>query len=216
MNGVLCAIWGRRATTKKALLRFWKNAHRHSQESNGTSAKAMTNKPQDIEVTFAKAPASRATIAIVGSGMMGAGIAQLAAVAGYRVVLYDILPEALTKAVDTLKISIQKLVERRYVSADEGLRAVNLVTPVQSLVKLKDADMVIEAVAEDLQVKRSLFRNLEAVVSRECILASNTSSLSITAIASDLKYPERVVGMHFFNPVQTMQLVEGRARVGHE
>jgi 3-hydroxybutyryl-CoA dehydrogenase len=174
----------------------------------GTCTKAMTNKPQYNDLTFAKASVSRATIAIVGSGMMGAGIAQLAAVACHRVVLYDIRPEALKKAVDTLKVGIQKLVERRYISADEGLRAENLVTPVQSLANLKDADMVIEAIAEDLQVKRSLFRSLEAVVSRECILASNTSSLSITAVASGLEYPERVVGMHFFNPVQAMQLVE--------
>jgi 3-hydroxybutyryl-CoA dehydrogenase len=168
----------------------------------------MTKKPQDIEVKFAKASASRATVAIVGSGMMGAGIAQLAAVAGHCVVLYDIRPETLTKAVDTLTKGIQKLVEKSHISADEGLRATNLVTPVHSLSKLKDADLVIEAVSEDLQVKRALFAELEAVVSRECILASNSSSLSITAIASELKYPERVVGMHFFNPVQVMQLVE--------
>jgi 3-hydroxybutyryl-CoA dehydrogenase len=168
----------------------------------------MTKKPQDIEVTLSKASASRATVAIVGSGMMGAGIAQLAAVAGHRVVLYDIRPEALTKAVDTLKKGIQKLAQKSHISADEGLRAANLITSVQSLAKLNDADIVIEAVAEDLQVKRALFAELEAVVSRECILASNTSSLSITAIASELKYPERVVGMHFFNPVQAMQLVE--------
>jgi 3-hydroxybutyryl-CoA dehydrogenase len=174
----------------------------------GIPARAMTKKPQDIEVTSAKVSTSGVTVAIVGSGMMGAGIAQLAAIAGHRVVLYDIRPEALTKAVDTLKKGIQKLVEESLVSADEGLKAVTLVTPVQSLANLKDSDMVIEAVAEDLQIKRALFGELESVVSRECILASNTSSLSITAIASELKYPERVVGMHFFNPVQAMQLVE--------
>jgi 3-hydroxybutyryl-CoA dehydrogenase len=168
----------------------------------------MTKKPQDIEVTSAKVSASRATVAIVGSGMMGAGIAQLAAIAGHRVVLYDIRPEALTKAVDTLTKGIQKLVEKGHISADEGLKAVTLVTPVQSLANLKDSDMVIEAIAEDLQIKRALFGELESVVSRGCVLASNTSSLSITAIASRLKYPERVVGMHFFNPVQSMQLVE--------
>jgi 3-hydroxybutyryl-CoA dehydrogenase len=174
----------------------------------GTFARAMTKKPHDIEVSFAEASASRATVAIVGSGMMGAGIAQLAAIAGHPVVLYDIRPEAVTNAVDTLRKSIQKLVEKRHISADGGLRAANLVIPVQSLAKLKDAYIVIEAVAEDLQVKSALFGELETVVSRECILASNTSSLSITAIASGLKYPQRVAGMHFFNPVQTMQLVE--------
>jgi 3-hydroxybutyryl-CoA dehydrogenase len=147
-------------------------------------------------------------VAVVGSGVMGVGIAQLAAVAGYSVLLYDIRPDALKNAVAGLKNGIQRLVDKNYLSASKGQEAVVRITTVQSLSNLKDAGMVIEAVAEDLQVKRSLFLELEALVSNSCILASNTSSLSITAIASHLQFPGRVVGMHFFNPVHAMQLVE--------
>jgi 3-hydroxybutyryl-CoA dehydrogenase len=168
----------------------------------------MTDKSQDSEDTSQGALDSGAKVAIVGSGVMGVGIAQLAAVAGYSVVLYDIRPEALAKALANLKKGILRLVDKNHISAYEGSQAVDRVSMVKSLSDLNDAGMVVEAVAEDLQVKRSLFNELEAVVSRSCILASNTSSLSITSIASDLQFPERVVGMHFFNPVQAMQLVE--------
>jgi 3-hydroxybutyryl-CoA dehydrogenase len=174
----------------------------------GACAQSMTNKSQDNQVPSEKALDSDAIVAIVGSGMMGVGIAQLAAVAGHRVVLYDIRPEALTKAVDNLKKGVQRLVEKDHISAEEGHQAADRITTAQSLSNLGAAGMVIEAAVEDLQVKRALFSEFEAVVSRDCILASNTSSLSITAIASHLKYPERVVGMHFFNPVHAMHLVE--------
>ena len=168
----------------------------------------MTKMLQDNEALSERALESGAIVAIVGSGMMGAGIAQLAAVAGHNVLLYDIQPEALTIAVDNLKKGVQRLVDKNLISSSEGQQAVDRITPVPSLSNLRNAAMVIEAVAEDLQIKRALFSELEAVVSRDCILASNTSSLSITGIASHLKFPERVVGMHFFNPVQAMQLVE--------
>jgi 3-hydroxybutyryl-CoA dehydrogenase len=168
----------------------------------------MTDRLQESEDVPAKALDSGVIIAVVGSGVMGVGIAQLAAVAGYSVLLYDIDPEALTKAVANLKKSLQRLVDKNYLSASEGHRAAGRITTVQSLSDLKNAGMVLEAVAEDLQVKRGLFSELEAIVSRNCILASNTSSLSITAIASHLQFPERVAGMHFFNPVHAMQLVE--------
>jgi 3-hydroxybutyryl-CoA dehydrogenase len=168
----------------------------------------MTTKLQDCECTSKHALDSEAIVAVVGSGTMGVGIAQLAAVAGHRVVLYDIRPEALTKAVANLKMGIQRLVDKAHISTDEGHQAQDRITTTQSLSDLNTAGMVIEAVAEDLQVKRALFSELEAIVAKDCILASNTSSLSITAIASHLNFPERVVGMHFFNPVQAMQLVE--------
>jgi 3-hydroxybutyryl-CoA dehydrogenase len=168
----------------------------------------MTTNSQNRE-GFSKGVLDAETIvAIVGCGIMGIGIAQLAAVAGHRVILYDIQPEALTKALESLKRGIQKLVDKDQISTGEGRQAANRITMAQSLSDLKDAGMVIEAAAEDLQIKRTLFGELEAVVSENCILASNTSSLSITAIASPLKFPERVVGMHFFNPVQAMRLVE--------
>jgi len=168
----------------------------------------MTTELHRSVVDFEQALAPGAIVAIVGSGVMGVGIAQLAAVAGHRVVLYDIRPEALTKAIESLKQGVRRLVERAHISDDEGVRAVERITTAQSLSDLNNAGMVIEAAVEDLQIKRGLFSELEAVVSRDCILASNTSSLSITAIASHLKFPERVVGMHFFNPVHVMQLVE--------
>jgi 3-hydroxybutyryl-CoA dehydrogenase len=168
----------------------------------------MTIELQTCERNSKYALGSEAIVAVVGSGTMGVGIAQLAAVAGHRVVLYDIRPEALTKAAESLKTGIQRLVDKAHISAIEGDRVVDRITLAQSLSELGSAGMVIEAVAEDLQVKGVLFSDLEAIVTKECILASNTSSLSITAIASYVKVPERVVGMHFFNPVQAMQLVE--------
>jgi 3-hydroxybutyryl-CoA dehydrogenase len=168
----------------------------------------MTKMLQDNESISERALESGAIVAIVGSGMMGVGIAQLAAVAGHNVLLYDIQPEALTTAVDNLKKGVQRLVDKNLISSSEGQQAIDRIATAKSLSNLDNAAMVIEAVAEDLQIKRSLFSELEAVVSRDCILASNTSSLSITGIASHLKFPERVVGMHFFNPVQAMQLVE--------
>src|SRR6202453_928135 len=168
----------------------------------------MTNKSQGSEYASEEALDLGATVAIVGSGVMGTDIAQVAAVAGHPVILYDIRPEALAKAIESLPKGIQKLVDKKYLSADEGHRVIARIATTESLSDLKNADMVIEAAVEDLQVKRSLFKELEGFVSRDCIFASNTSSLSITAIASDLKHPERVAGMHFFNPVHAMQLVE--------
>jgi 3-hydroxybutyryl-CoA dehydrogenase len=168
----------------------------------------MTKMLRDKEAISERALESGAIVAIVGSGMMGVGIAQLAAVAGHNVLLYDIQPEALTIAVSNLKKGVQRLVDKNLISSSEGQQAVDRIATVKSLSNLDNAAMVIEAVAEDLQTKRSLFSELEAVVSKDCILASNTSSLSITGIASPLKFPERVVGMHFFNPVHAMQLVE--------
>jgi 3-hydroxybutyryl-CoA dehydrogenase len=168
----------------------------------------MTTKPKDNEVSFEEALDSDATVGVVGSGMMGVGIAQLAAVSGHNVLLYDIRPEALTIAVDRLNKDIQRLVDKSRISSIEGQQAVNRISMVHSLSDMNHVAIVIEAVAENIEIKRALFSDLEAVVSRDCILASNTSSLSITAIASHLKLPERVVGMHFFNPVHAMHLVE--------
>src|ERR1700733_4114604 len=118
----------------------------------------MTIKLQDCEDTSKHALDSEAIVAVVGSGTMGVGIAQLAAVAGHRVVLYDIRPEALTKAISNLKMGIQRLVDKARISANEGDRAVDRITPARSLSDLNGAGMVIEAVAEDLQVKGVLFR----------------------------------------------------------
>jgi 3-hydroxybutyryl-CoA dehydrogenase len=139
------------------------------------------------------------TVAVVGAGTMGAGIAQVAAVAGHPVLIYDAVPGAATAAVGT----IRERVARR--GTDPA--AVDL-TAADGLPDLGTAQVVVEAIVEDLAAKRALFADLEQVVAADCILATNTSSLSPTAVARDLHHPERVVGLHFFNPAPAMKLVE--------
>jgi 3-hydroxybutyryl-CoA dehydrogenase len=147
-------------------------------------------------------------IAVVGSGAMGSGIAQVAASAGHRVLVYDTRPEAVAKAIAGIGKAYDKLVEKGRMSAPEADLACGRLLPAQSLAELKEAALVVEAIVEDLDVKRTLFAELEGIVGPDCILATNTSSISVTAIAAQLKRPERLVGMHFFNPVPLMALVE--------
>jgi 3-hydroxybutyryl-CoA dehydrogenase len=147
-------------------------------------------------------------IAVVGSGAMGSGIAQVAASAGHRVLVYDTRPEAVAKAVAGIGEAYDKLVEKGRMGAPEADLARERLVPAQTLAELKDAALVVEAIVEDLDVKRTLFAELEGIVGPNCILATNTSSISVTAIAAQLKRPERLVGMHFFNPVPLMALVE--------
>ena len=147
-------------------------------------------------------------IAVIGSGAMGSGIAQVAASAGYRVKLYDTRPEAVAKAIDGIGKTYGKLVEKGKMSGEQAAGARDRITEARSLEDAADAALVIEAIVENLDAKRKLFADLEEIVSGECILATNTSSISVTSIAAQLKRPERVVGMHFFNPVPLMALVE--------
>jgi 3-hydroxybutyryl-CoA dehydrogenase len=149
-----------------------------------------------------------AVVAVVGSGAMGAGIAQVAAMAGHTVRLFDTRPEAVDKAIAGIGKMFGKLVEKGRMGALEADLARERLQPAPSLDALKDAALVVEAVVEDLEVKRTLFRQLEDIVDARCILATNTSSISVTAIAAPLARPERLVGMHFFNPVPLMALVE--------
>jgi 3-hydroxybutyryl-CoA dehydrogenase len=149
-----------------------------------------------------------AVVAVVGSGAMGAGIAQVAAMAGHTVRQFDTRPEAVDKAIDGIGKMFGKLVEKGRMGALEADLARERLQPAQSLDQLKDAALVVEAVVEDLEVKRLLFKQLEDIVDAHCILATNTSSISVTAIAAPLKRSERLVGMHFFNPVPLMALVE--------
>jgi 3-hydroxybutyryl-CoA dehydrogenase len=149
-----------------------------------------------------------AVVAVIGSGAMGAGIAQVAAMAGHSILLFDTRPEATDKAIDGIGKMFGKLVEKGRMGALEADLARERLQPVQSLDQLKDAALVVEAVVEDLEVKRQLFKQLEDIVDSSCILATNTSSISVTAIAAPLERPERLVGMHFFNPVPLMALVE--------
>ena len=145
-------------------------------------------------------------IGVVGSGAMGTGIAQVAAVAGHRVILSDQSEDALGRAKNNLTATLQKLEEKgKLANANEVLARI---TYAAEPAMLQDCGLVIEAIVEKLDVKNNVFRALEEYVSEYCILASNTSSLSITSIAAACKYPERVMGIHFFNPAPVMALVE--------
>jgi 3-hydroxybutyryl-CoA dehydrogenase len=145
---------------------------------------------------------------IIGSGAMGSGIAQVLASAGHQVVIFDTNPTALNKAQSSLKSSFDKLVEKGKLTTDKAQECLANIQFIENLAGLKDTHLIIEAIVEDLVVKQELFRNIEAVVSEDCILATNTSSLSIASIAASCAHPERVLGIHFFNPAPIMALVE--------
>jgi 3-hydroxybutyryl-CoA dehydrogenase len=147
-------------------------------------------------------------VAVIGSGTMGSGIAQVAATAGCKVKIYDTNLEALAKSKSNLEITLSKLVEKTKIEVVEKARIESNISYVHTLGELSHSDLVIEAIIENLDSKKKLFSELENYVSPETILASNTSSLSIASIASSCKKPERVIGVHFFNPAPLMQLVE--------
>jgi 3-hydroxybutyryl-CoA dehydrogenase len=147
-------------------------------------------------------------IAVIGAGTMGSGIAQVAATAGCLVKLFDAFPETLVRSKKNLDSTLQKLAEKGKISNDEAIRIAENIRYVNSTNDLADSDLIIEAIVENLDVKRTLFSDLEKVVSNSCILASNTSSLSIASIAASCQKADRVIGIHFFNPAPLMQLVE--------
>ncbi|BBU27591.1 3-hydroxybutyryl-CoA dehydrogenase [Burkholderia sp. THE68] len=149
-----------------------------------------------------------AIIGVIGAGAMGAGIAQVAALAGHTVLLYDLDAKALDKAHAGIATNVQRLIDKKKLDQAAGQEAIDRLRVVANLADLRTASLVIEAVAERLDVKRALFGELESIVTQDCILATNTSSISITAIAAPLQHPSRVVGMHFFNPAPLMALVE--------
>ena len=148
------------------------------------------------------------TVAVVGAGTMGAGIAQLAASAGHRTLLFDTNREAVGRAIEHVEAGLAKLIIRGKMTAEQRTTIIGNIHPAGELTDLAEASLVVEAIIEDLATKRSLFGQLEQICSPETILATNTSSLSITAIAAPLSRPERLVGMHFFNPAPIMKLVE--------
>ena len=148
------------------------------------------------------------TIGVVGAGTMGSGIAQLASLAGARTLVYDAMPEGLEKGIERLRGGLAKGAERGRWSAEEAEAAAARVEPVEDLAGLAPCALVIEAIAESLDAKRELFVALAALVDPACVLATNTSSLSVTEIAAPVPHPERVVGMHFFNPAPLMRLLE--------
>lgn len=147
-------------------------------------------------------------VAVVGSGAMGSGIAQVAASAGHQVLLFDTREGAADKAIAEIGKTYARLVEKGRLDAAAAEQAGGRLKRIGSLQEASHAALVVEAIVENLDAKRALFGELEGIVADDCILATNTSSISVTAIAAPLHRPERVVGMHFFNPVPLMALVE--------
>ncbi len=146
-------------------------------------------------------------IFIVGAGAMGNGIAQVAATSGYQVTLMDVVPEQLERAKANIAKSVDKLVSKDVISAEQKAAALSI-PMVTNFVTLPEADLIIEAATENLDLKLKIFRNLDELAQPEAILATNTSSISITKIAAATQRPENVIGMHFMNPVPLMRLVE--------
>lgn len=147
-------------------------------------------------------------IAVIGAGTMGAGIAQLSAQTGARTLLYDAVAAGLERGLGQIEAALARQVDRGRCSAEDAAVVRDRLEPVASLGGLADAGLVIEAAPERLELKRELFAELADVVGPACVLATNTSSLSVTEIAATVPHPERVVGLHFFNPAPVMKLVE--------
>ena len=147
-------------------------------------------------------------VGIIGSGTMGSGIAQVAATAGCQVNLFDANQAMLEKSKASLEKILIRLIEKGRIDTSEKNRIQSNINYVNSLKELSNSDLIIEAIIENLEIKKKVFSELETMVSDDCIIASNTSSLSIASIAASLKNPKRCVGIHFFNPAPLMKLVE--------
>ncbi|WP_035296145.1 3-hydroxybutyryl-CoA dehydrogenase [Brevibacillus thermoruber] len=148
------------------------------------------------------------TIMVVGAGQMGSGIAQVAAQAGFRVILNDIQREFVDRGRQTIENNLSRSVEKGKMSAEDKEAVLSRLTLSVDLADGRDADFVVEAVTENMGVKAEIFRKLDGICPAHTVLASNTSSLPITEIAAVTKRPEKVIGMHFMNPVPVMKLVE--------
>ena len=151
---------------------------------------------------------NEADVLVVGAGIMGAGITQIAAQAGHQVLLYDVGEGAAAGAIAKLSATFDKLVAKGKITAESAAESLSKISVANSLADCASVGLVVEAIVENLGIKQKLFRDLEAVVSEDCVLATNTSSISVTSIANGMQHPERLVGMHFFNPVPLMKLVE--------
>ena len=146
-------------------------------------------------------------VIVIGSGVMGSGIAMCSILSGYPTVIYDLKKEALDKAIDYIHKQLNVSVEKGKISLEKKEQAIKLLSITENKNELV-ADFIIEAILENLQIKRELFQHLETINSTDSIFATNTSSIPITQIASGLNHPERLVGVHFFNPAHIMKLVE--------
>ncbi len=148
-------------------------------------------------------------IGIIGAGQMGSGITQVAAAAGFEVVMFDILPASLDKGLGTISGSCDRLVKKAAMTEDQKKSLLAKIVTTTKMTDLANCDFVVEAATENIDLKLKIFKELDEVVKKDAILTSNTSSISITKIASATKRPALVAGMHFMNPVPLMQLVEG-------
>ena len=147
-------------------------------------------------------------IVVIGGGTMGNGIAHTAAATGFDVTLLDVSDSILQRAVSTITANLQRGVDKGRMTAEERDAVVGRIRPSTDMQSVRDADLVIEAIIENTEAKTKLFAQLDELTKPECILASNTSSISITKIAAATKRPDKVIGMHFMNPVPVMTLVE--------
>lgn len=147
-------------------------------------------------------------VGVIGSGSMGSGIAQVAASSGHEVLLYDNNPDALKRAAQKLQKIMDRLVEKGKLEEAEAMAIQGRIQYIDNLFDYQDVELVVEAIVENLDIKKGVFERLEDIVPKNCILATNTSSLSIAAIASACNQAERVLGIHFFNPAPLMKLVE--------
>jgi 3-hydroxybutyryl-CoA dehydrogenase len=148
------------------------------------------------------------TVAVIGAGTMGNGIAHVAARSGFKVILHDLEERFLERALSTINRNLEREVAKTRISADDKLSALSRIATSGSIGAVAEADFVIEAVIEDLETKSRILRAVDAIARPEVILASNTSSISITKLASQTQRPGNVIGMHFMNPVPVMALVE--------
>lgn len=147
-------------------------------------------------------------IAVIGAGTMGNGIAQVCAVAGYQVLLIDVSQAALERGVATLGKNLERQVNKGTLEADKAEAAKTRIRTSTDYADLGSAQLVIEAATEDLELKQRILKQVAANVASDCLIATNTSSLSVTALAASIEHPERFIGVHFFNPVPMMALVE--------
>src|SRR3970282_915613 len=148
------------------------------------------------------------TVGVIGTGAMGRGIAQVAAAGGMQVLMSDSRPGAAEEAREFIEKMLARAAEKGSITRNEAAGAVNRIKIVGGPADMKPCQVVIEVIVENLEAKQKLFAELEGIVAPDCILATNTSSLSVTTIASKLKTPQRFAGFHFFNPVPLMKLVE--------
>jgi len=148
------------------------------------------------------------SIAVIGAGTMGSGIAQVAARAALNVIMHDVTDEFLSRGLVNIDKSLQRDVDKQRLTSDEKQQIVSQIRPTTKLADLGSVDFVIEAITEDPVVKADMFRRVDAIVRNDVILASNTSSISITKLGGCTSRPDRFIGMHFMNPVPVMKLVE--------